>query len=123
MAQEADPRGILAIAVPVTLFPSPFPRVCFDQAVAVQKDYNALYAAISQDESFLAQIVKEYVVLRCAAKALASVGATLTASQYRRQRRLHYRAMEGPSSGQGRRLCSGRPTGGSHDPETELTAL
>ena len=59
LPSEADPAGLLATAVPVTLFPSPFPRVCFDQAVAVQKAYNALYAAISQDEEFLAQIVKE----------------------------------------------------------------
>ena len=56
---EADPADLLATAVPVTLFPSPFPEVCFEQAVAVQKAYNALYAAISQDEEFLAQIVKE----------------------------------------------------------------
>jgi glutathione synthase len=61
IAAEADPRGILATAVPVTLFPSPFPRVCFEQGVAVQKAYNELYASISQDEEFLAQMVKEYV--------------------------------------------------------------
>lgn len=59
IAAEADPAGILATAVPVTLFPSPFPDVCFNQAVAVQKAYNELYAAISQDEEFLSQIVKE----------------------------------------------------------------
>ncbi|KAI1393639.1 glutathione synthase [Hypoxylon trugodes] len=56
---EADPVGILATAVPVTLFPSPFPRICFDQAIGVQKAYNELYASISQDEDFLAQVVKE----------------------------------------------------------------
>ncbi|RYP49705.1 hypothetical protein DL768_004641 [Monosporascus sp. mg162] len=56
---EADPSGILATAVPVTLFPSPFPDVCFNQAVAVQKTYNELYASISQNEDFLAQIVKD----------------------------------------------------------------
>ncbi|KAI0480207.1 glutathione synthase [Xylariaceae sp. FL0804] len=59
VSTEADPQGILATAVPVTLFPSPFPRVCFDQGVAVQKTYNELYASISQDEEFLAHIVKE----------------------------------------------------------------
>ncbi|KAI1777580.1 glutathione synthase [Hypoxylon cercidicola] len=59
VAAEADPDGILATAVPVTLFPSPFPKVCFDQGVAVQKTYNELYASISQDEAFLAQVVKE----------------------------------------------------------------
>ncbi|KAI1337944.1 glutathione synthase [Xylariaceae sp. FL0016] len=56
---EVDPRGILATAVPVTLFPSPFPKSCFEQAVAVQRVYNELYASISQDEKFLSQIVKE----------------------------------------------------------------
>ncbi|KAI0396943.1 glutathione synthetase-like protein [Xylariaceae sp. FL0594] len=59
VAIEADPHGILATAVPVTLFPSPFPRVCFEQGIAVQKAYNELYASISQDEEFLAWIVKE----------------------------------------------------------------
>lgn len=59
IAAEADPAGILATAVPVTLFPSPFPRVCFDQGIAVQETYNELYASISQDEAFLAQVVKE----------------------------------------------------------------
>ncbi|KAI1457179.1 glutathione synthase [Annulohypoxylon moriforme] len=59
VSAEADPAGILATAVPVTLFPSPFPRVCFNQAIAVQKAYNELYASISQDDAFLAHIVKE----------------------------------------------------------------
>lgn len=63
VAAEADPQGILATPVPVTLFPSPFPKVCFDQGVSVQRAYNELYAAISQDEEFLAQTVKEYVRL------------------------------------------------------------
>ncbi|OTB07980.1 hypothetical protein M426DRAFT_317482 [Hypoxylon sp. CI-4A] len=59
VAAEADPAGILATAVPVTLFPSPFPRVCFDQGINVQKAYNELYASISQDEDFLTQVIKE----------------------------------------------------------------
>ncbi|KAI8624385.1 glutathione synthetase-like protein [Xylariaceae sp. FL1651] len=59
VSAEADPHGILATAVPVTLFPSPFPRVCFEQGVTVQKAYNELYASISQDEEFLARMVKE----------------------------------------------------------------
>lgn len=56
---EADPDGVLATNVPVTLFPSPFPRVCFDQAKAVQKAYNELYAKVSQDEPFLSSMVEE----------------------------------------------------------------
>ncbi|KAK7924006.1 glutathione synthetase [Apiospora marii] len=59
VSAETDPVGILSTAVPVTLFPSPFPQVCFDQGKVAQKAYNELYAAISQDEDFLAQIVKD----------------------------------------------------------------
>lgn len=59
VAAEADPQGVLATTAPVTLFPSPFPRVCFDQAKSIQKAYNALYASIAQDEEFLKGIVQE----------------------------------------------------------------
>jgi glutathione synthase len=59
VAAEADPHGVLATTAPVTLFPSPFPRVCFEQARSIQKAYNQLYAAISQDEEFLGEIVQE----------------------------------------------------------------
>ena len=57
--QEVDPEGIAAINAPVTLFPSPFPSECFDQARAVQKTYNELYAAVSRDEEFLTEIVRQ----------------------------------------------------------------
>jgi glutathione synthase len=56
---EVDPRGILATSAPVTLFPSPFPQVCFEQAKAVQTAYNELYARISQDEGFISRVVQE----------------------------------------------------------------
>lgn len=59
IAAEADPHGIMATTAPVTLFPSPFPRVCFEQAKSIQKAYNILYAAIAQDEDFLKDIVQE----------------------------------------------------------------
>jgi glutathione synthase len=59
VAAEADPAGILATSVAVTLFPSPFPKSCFEQARAAQKPYNELYARISQDEDFLRQMVDE----------------------------------------------------------------
>lgn len=56
---ELDPRGVLATSAPVTLFPSPFPQVCFEQAKAVQTAYNELYARISQDEDFISRVVQE----------------------------------------------------------------
>lgn len=59
VAAEADPQGVLATTAPVTIFPSPFPRVCFDQAKSIQRSYNALYASIAQDEAFLKDVVQE----------------------------------------------------------------
>lgn len=56
---DTDPNNVLATAAPVTLFPSPFPGVCFEQANGVQKAYNELYAAIAQDEAFLKDVVEE----------------------------------------------------------------
>ncbi|KAF4816900.1 Glutathione synthetase [Colletotrichum tropicale] len=59
VSADVDPKGILAVNVPVTLFPSPFPKQCFAQARSVQKTYNELYAAISRDEEFLSEMVNE----------------------------------------------------------------
>ncbi len=56
---DKDPHNVLATTAPVTLFPSPFPRVCFEQAQGVQKTYNELYVAIANDEEFLKDIVEE----------------------------------------------------------------
>lgn len=59
IASEADPEGIAAVSAPVTVFPSPFPRVCFEQGKTVQTSYNELYASVSRDEEFISQMVKE----------------------------------------------------------------
>jgi glutathione synthetase len=54
-----DPSGVLATTAPVTLFPSLFPRSCFESGLAIQKAYNELYAAIAQDEEWLQTIVEQ----------------------------------------------------------------
>jgi glutathione synthase len=59
ISDQMKHTGVLATNAPVTLFPSPFPRQCFDEARAVQKLYNELYAAISSDEKWLGGIIKE----------------------------------------------------------------
>jgi hypothetical protein len=59
VATEIDPNVILATTAPVTIFPSPFPQVCFEQARSIQVAYNNLYASIAQDEPFLKEIVQE----------------------------------------------------------------
>lgn len=55
-----DTNGVLATTAPVTLFPSPFPRRCFEEAISIQPAYNELYSAISRDEEWLGKIIKEY---------------------------------------------------------------
>lgn len=59
VSQEQDPAGSLAVTAPVTLFPSLFPRNCFEQGLEIQTAYNELYAAIASDEPWLKQIVEE----------------------------------------------------------------
>lgn len=56
---EQDPAGALATTAPVTIFPSLFPRACFEQAKSVAKAYNELYSAIASDEAWLKNIVEE----------------------------------------------------------------
>lgn len=57
--EDLDPAGALATTAPVTLFPSLFPRKCFEQAQAVSKSYNELYSAIASNESWIKGTVEE----------------------------------------------------------------
>ncbi|KAK9473734.1 uncharacterized protein V1510DRAFT_391712 [Dipodascopsis tothii] len=48
-----------AVHVPLTLFPSPFPRALFERAVAIQKDFHTLYMNVANDEAFIADVVAQ----------------------------------------------------------------
>ncbi|SMR56758.1 unnamed protein product [Zymoseptoria tritici ST99CH_1E4] len=61
VSPEQDPTGALATSAPVTIFPSLFPKGCFEQATSVAKAYNELYSAIASDEGWLTGIVEELV--------------------------------------------------------------
>ncbi|KAI1622602.1 glutathione synthase [Exophiala viscosa] len=61
VSEEANPKNVLATNAPVTLFPSPFPKSCFEQARSLQQVYNELYAAIASDEQWLEEIMKELI--------------------------------------------------------------
>lgn len=54
-----NPHNALATVAPVSLFPSLFPRPCFDQARSVQALYNAVYAAVACDVEWLDRLVTE----------------------------------------------------------------
>jgi hypothetical protein len=59
LPEKTDSQGVFATNAPVTLFPSPFPKSCFEDATAVQTAYNELYAAISKDETWLGKVMEE----------------------------------------------------------------
>jgi glutathione synthase len=59
VSPEQDPAVALATSAPVTIFPSLFPKGCFEQAKSVAKAYNELYSAIASDEEWLTGIVEE----------------------------------------------------------------
>jgi glutathione synthase len=58
ISQEIDHAGVLATTAPVTFFPSPFPETCFQQGRSLQTTFNELYAAISNDEEWIEEIMK-----------------------------------------------------------------
>ncbi|KAJ9382900.1 hypothetical protein DTO063F5_5419 [Paecilomyces variotii] len=57
----ADEKGVLATNAPVTLFPSLFPKSCFEEATALQKAYNELYANITCDTAWLEKVMEELI--------------------------------------------------------------
>jgi glutathione synthase len=59
--EEINSTNVLATSAPVTLFPSPFPKACFEQARSLQQIYNELYAHVASDEIWLEYIMKELV--------------------------------------------------------------
>ncbi|EEP79518.1 conserved hypothetical protein [Uncinocarpus reesii 1704] len=61
VSNASDANSVLATNAPVTLFPSLFPKSCYDSAVSVQTVYNELYAAITADEAWLGEIIENLV--------------------------------------------------------------
>ncbi len=51
---------VLALPIGVTMFPSNFPRSCFEEARNIQKAFNRLYAAVSEDEKWLFEVLQKY---------------------------------------------------------------
>jgi glutathione synthase len=49
--------GYCAALAPITIFPSLFPRKCFELAEKVQQPYNALYAKIASDTKWLEEAI------------------------------------------------------------------
>lgn len=54
-----DAKASYAGTIPIALFPSQFPKDCFQEALEIQTAYNELYAAVASDEEWLGPVVKE----------------------------------------------------------------
>ena len=63
ISDEINPNHVLATNAPVTLFPSPFPKKCFEQARTLQPIYNELYASIASNEAWLEAIMQELIAV------------------------------------------------------------
>lgn len=61
ISKDVDSAGVLATTAPVSMFPTPFPRSCYQDAREIQSAYNELYAAISRDEQWLAKYLEGLV--------------------------------------------------------------
>jgi hypothetical protein len=51
--------GESAALAPITLFPSLFPKSCFETAKKVQKSYNDLYISVASDVEWLDECIKQ----------------------------------------------------------------
>ncbi|GAB7338059.1 hypothetical protein MBLNU457_4427t1 [Dothideomycetes sp. NU457] len=58
--QETE-NSVPSIPVGVAIFPTPFPRECFEEACAIQLAYNRLYVAIAEDEEWLASVLRDLI--------------------------------------------------------------
>ncbi|KAL7268784.1 Glutathione synthetase [Rhizina undulata] len=56
---EESGFGSCAVHAPVAVFPSPFPRACWERARSVQTAFNELYIKVACDEEWLGRIVDE----------------------------------------------------------------
>lgn len=54
-------NSVPSVPVGVSIFPTPFPRTCFEEALSIQLAYNRLYVAIAKDEEWLAFVLKDLI--------------------------------------------------------------
>jgi hypothetical protein len=57
---QKDPLNVLSFPHAVTLFPSLFPKRCFEEAWHIQTIFNKLYSAVAADEEWLFSVLEEY---------------------------------------------------------------
>ncbi|KAL9053446.1 MAG: hypothetical protein Q9162_004749 [Coniocarpon cinnabarinum] len=63
LVREEEPHTVPAVPIGVSLFPTPFPRHCFDRAVALQATCNKLYSSVAQDDAWLFEALKSLIAV------------------------------------------------------------
>ncbi|PYH79351.1 putative glutathione synthetase [Aspergillus uvarum CBS 121591] len=63
-------HSVLCCPIGVTLFPTPFPRAHFDQALELQSIYNELYCAMTEDEHWIQTTLQQILHVNSLAAAL-----------------------------------------------------
>jgi glutathione synthetase len=61
VVRTKEKSALLARGIPVSLFPSKFPRNLFYEAIRLQRVFNDLYVKIANDEAFLERILRPLI--------------------------------------------------------------
>ena len=73
-----DVESISSTPIGVSVFPTPFPKILFAYAQALQPIYNRLYAAISEDEDWLYEVLRGCVLRHLADCIFHSIDDTIS---------------------------------------------
>lgn len=68
-----EEHTVLSHPVGCTLFPTPFPKTLYEEALSLQKAYNQLYAEIAEKPDWLYQVLKDIIEVDPLANALWSI--------------------------------------------------
>ncbi|GAB7353669.1 hypothetical protein MBLNU459_g4075t1 [Dothideomycetes sp. NU459] len=77
-----EPHTVPARTVGVSLFPTPFPRQCFDQACEIAPIFNRLYAAIAEDDAWLEIVLHDLIEADSLVKALWDIHVAVKAEGF-----------------------------------------
>lgn len=90
--KSADPRNgnipqsAAVLHAPFSLFPTPFPRSCYQEAFAIQVLYNELYARVAGDREFLRSTLADVIRVDDFQKSLIDIWEEVEEKGTRQQR-------------------------------------
>lgn len=77
-----EPHTVPARPIGVSVFPTPFPRHCFDEARKVATIFNRLYAAIAEDDAWLKTVLHDLIESDELVSALWEIHAAVKAEGF-----------------------------------------